>query len=396
MRYRYLVLLLIVAVGPVAGSRAGDESESLAVLVATIDANDNPAVRGALLRGMLAGLEGRRNVDPPKGWNELSSELASSDDPTVRDLASHLSQIFGDRAAMGRALDLVRDSSAEASARRTALRSLLNQQSEEASEILASLIDDPSLAIDAIRGYSIVENPSAPEVLLQRYKELKPELRRAAVETLASRKSYATELLAAIERGVVARDEIPAHVARSLGEILGDPFFDVFGEIRSVDADRVQQMEKYKQLITPEAIAKADASRGRALFKKTCGACHLLYGEGGNVGPDLTGSNRANLDYILLNSVDPSYDVPDAYKTVQVLTNDGRVINGVLAEEDAVRIVLKTAEQPRVVIAKEDIETRRISPKSMMPDGQFDQLKPQEVIDLVKYLRTTEQVELPE
>ncbi len=396
MRYRYLVLLLIVAVGPVAGSRAGDESESLAVLVATIDANDNPAVRGALLRGMLAGLEGRRNVDPPKGWNELSSELASSDDPTVRDLASHLSQIFGDRAAMGRALDLVRDSSAEASARRTALRSLLNQQSEEASEMLASLIDDPSLAIDAIRGYSIVENPSAPEVLLQRYKELKPELRRAAVETLASRKSYATELLAAIERGVVARDEIPAHVARSLGEILGDPFFDVFGEIRSVDADRVQQMEKYKQLITPEAIAKADASRGRALFKKTCGACHLLYGEGGNVGPDLTGSNRANLDYILLNSVDPSYDVPDAYKTVQVLTNDGRVINGVLAEEDAVRIVLKTAEQPRVVIAKEDIETRRISPKSMMPDGQFDQLKPQEVIDLVKYLRTTEQVELPE
>jgi putative heme-binding domain-containing protein len=120
----------------------------------------------------------------------------------------------------------------------------------------------------------------------------------------------------------------------------------------------------------------------------------LLYGEGGLVGPDLTGSNRANLDYILLNSIDPSYDVPDSYKTVQILTNDGRVVNGVLAEEDAVRVVLKTAEQPRVVVAKEDILTRKLSNLSMMPDGQLDNMKPQEVVDLIKYLRTTKQVEM--
>ena len=122
----------------------------------------------------------------------------------------------------------------------------------------------------------------------------------------------------------------------------------------------------------------------------------MLYGEGGKVGPDLTGSNRANLDYILLNSVDPSYDVPDAYKTVSVLTIDGRVVNGVLAEEDATRIVLKTPEQPRVVIAKEDIDIRKVSPKSMMPDGQLDRMKQQDVLDLIKYLRTTRQVEIPQ
>ena len=75
---------------------------------------------------------------------------------------------------------------------------------------------------------------------------------------------------------------------------------------------------------------------------------------------------------------------------------DGRSVNGVLAEEDAKRIVLKTAEQPRVVIAKEDIEVRKTSPKSMMPEGQLDQMKPQEVIDLIKYLRTTQQVEMSE
>ena len=130
--------------------------------------------------------------------------------------------------------------------------------------------------------------------------------------------------------------------------------------------------------------------------KKTCASCHVLYDDGGKIGPELTGSNRANLDYILLNSVDPSYDVPDAYKTVSVVTIDGRVVNGVLAEEDATRIVLKTVEDPRLVIAKEDIELRKISPNSMMPEGQLAKMSPQEIIDLIKYLRTTQQVELPE
>ena len=79
---------------------------------------------------------------------------------------------------------------------------------------------------------------------------------------------------------------------------------------------------------------------------------------------------------------------------VTILTEDGRAVNGVVAEEDAVRVVLKTVENPRLVIAKSDIDERVVSKKSMMPDGQLEALKPQEVFDLIKYLRTTEQVEL--
>ena len=79
---------------------------------------------------------------------------------------------------------------------------------------------------------------------------------------------------------------------------------------------------------------------------------------------------------------------------VTVVTDDGRLINGVVDEEDESKLVLKTAEQPRVVIAKADIEERKNSEKSIMPEGQLDQLKSQEVVDLIKYLRTTEQVEM--
>jgi putative heme-binding domain-containing protein len=370
-----------------------DESESLALLVKSLEVTDDSNVQSALMRGIIRGLEGQRNVAAPKGWSLLSKKFASSDNKGLRDLSLQLSQIFGDRKATQQALAILQDASADANARRRALRSLLTQRNEEVSSLLESLLDDPALRLDAIRGYAMIENATAPAVLLGRYKKMSPELRRAVIETLATRKRYAQALLHAVQQEKVSRAEIPAHVARSLKAILGDRFVKVFGEVRQLAADRTKLMAKYKKMITPLALAAADASRGRAVFKKTCAACHVLYGEGGKIGPDLTGSNRANLDYILLNSVDPSYDVPEGYKMVQIVTVDGRLINGVIDEEDGARVVLKTVEQPRVVIAKEDIEERTVSRKSMMPDGQLDQMKRQEVIDLIKYLRTTEQVE---
>jgi len=390
---RYLLLILLVCAPQ--SVNALDEADSFALLVETIKTvQTDPNSCRSLMRGMLSGLEGRRNVTPPLGWGTLSKKLGQSEDANVRDLSMKLSQIFGDREATLRSIAILKDRSADESQRRSALRSLLDQQSKEASLVFESLLDEPAFTLDAIRGYATIADASAPSILLSRYEQFSPELRRSVVETLASRKDYAEALLEAIKQKKVAREDIPVHIARSLNGILGNRFVEVFGDIRPMAIDREQTIAKYKAMITTESLASADASRGRALFQKTCAACHLLYGEGGKVGPDLTGSNRANLDYILLNSVDPSYDVPDGYKTVQILTVEGRVVNGVLAEEDAVRVVLKTPEQPRVVIAKDDIESRAISPKSIMPDGQLDQMKSGEVVDLIKYLRTTEQVEI--
>jgi len=388
-----ILLALLVTSGNSVAS-AIDEAESLTLLVETLNSTDDANVRSALMRGMLRGLEGRRNVAAPKGWSELSSKLAKTENGHVRDLANQLSQIFGDRAAVQRALAVLKDATAEPGPRRKALRALLTQQNLEASSMLELLLDEPALQIDAIRGYAMIENATAPAVLLGRYQQMKPELRRAVVETLATRKSYAQELLAAVQKKTVSREEVPTHVARSLHSLLGEQFVKVFGKVREVAQDREKTIAKYKRQLTPARIADADVSRGRALFKKTCALCHLLYGDGAKIGPDLTGSNRANLDYILLNSVDPSYDVPAGYKMVSIVTVEGRVLNGVIAEEDGTRVVLKTVEQPRVVILKEDIDVRKVSDKSMMPEGQLDKMKQQEVADLIKYLRTTEQVEM--
>ena len=394
MKYCFFILLMGFSICNLAPARAAGDAASLDLLVKTLNSTDNPQVRTILMRGMLSGLAGRRNVDAPQGWKELSNKLASSQNAEERALLQQLSQIFGDTEAMQQALATVLDTKAQTETRRKALRSLLAQQDKQVALKLESLLDDPAICLDAIRGYASVENSSAPKILLGRYANFDEPLQRAVIETLATRKGYAAGLLTAIESGKIAREDIPAHVARSLDVLLGDRFIKVFGEVQDLSADRANLMAKYKAMCSPEAMEKANASRGRAVFAKTCASCHLMYGEGGKIGPDLTGSNRANLDYILLNSVDPSYDVPEGYKMVLIQTVDGRLINGVVAEEDARRVVLKTVEQPQVVIAKEDIEARKISSKSMMPDGQLEQMKPQEMLDLIKYLRTTAQVEI--
>lgn len=374
---------------------ASNDVDSFQLVVTAVGSTTDTSVQAALLKGMLLGLEGRRSVRAPEGWSTLSTTLACSTSASVRQHALALSQIFGDTVAVASALECVQNSTIAAAQRCSTLSLLLDQQNQEASQLLKVLIDEPALTLSAIRGYAIVRNDEAPAVLISRYSKLNAQQQRAVVETLASRKAYAEALLEALKMNQIQPSAVPVQVARTLKNLLGKKFTDVYGALPVVGAEREHLIKKYKKLCKPSAVAAADASRGRAVFQKTCAACHVLYGEGGKVGPELTGANRANLDYILLNSVYPSLDVPHAYRTVSVLTVDGRVVNGVLAEEDGTKIVLRTPEQPRVVIAKEDIDFRKISSQSMMPDGQLDAMKPQEVIDLVKYLRTTEQVELP-
>ena len=391
----FILLGLLFVQGAGKDVLASNDVDSFQLVVTAVGSTTDTSVQAALLKGMLLGLEGRRSVRAPEGWSTLSTTLACSTSASVRQHALALSQIFGDTVAVASALECVQDSTIAAAQRCSTLSLLLGQQNQEASQLLKVLIDEPALTLSAIRGYAIVRNDEAPAVLISRYSKLNAQHQRAVVETLASRKAYAEALLEALKMNQIQPSAVPVQVARTLKNLLGKKFTDVYGALPVVGAEREHLIKKYKKLCNPSAVAAADASRGRAVFQKTCAACHVLYGEGGKVGPELTGANRANLDYILLNSVYPSLDVPHAYRTVSVLTVDGRVVNGVLAEEDGTKIVLRTPEQPRVVIAKEDIDFRKISPQSMMPDGQLDAMKPQEVIDLVKYLRTTEQVELP-
>ena len=115
-----------------------------------------------------------------------------------------------------------------------------------------------------------------------------------------------------------------------------------------------------------------------------------MYGEGGEIGPDITGSNRADLDYILDNILDPSAEIPEGYRIVIVTTRDGRTYSGNLASETDSQLTLRVVGSEPVTIDKADIQSRESPKVSLMPDGLLGTLKDEEVIDLIRYLRTTE------
>ena len=130
------------------------------------------------------------------------------------------------------------------------------------------------------------------------------------------------------------------------------------------------------------------------MFVRVCASCHKLFGEGAEIGPDLTGSQRANLDYVLQNVVDPSAVVGRDYRMTLVTTDDGRVVTGIVKKETESSLSLQTPTQ-LLVLAKADIADRKQSLISMMPEGLLENLKPAEVSDLVAYLANPSQVPLP-
>jgi len=369
--------------------QAGDDSMGL--LVKTAKQSNNPAVRVALLKGMLKGLEGQRNVPAPEGWSALSAELMAGDVAELQVLARELGQIFGDKKAAEDALALLRDPKARPAERRAALKSLLAQQNPGVKGALVDLLRHPDLRIDAIRAFGKVPGLGA-EQLLEHYPGFATQERRAVVETLVTRKDLAEELLAAMEDEIVLPRDIPAYSARLLTGMLGKRFTKVYGALREQSADKAKLIEKYSAMLDLPEAGKADAVYGREVYAKLCGVCHRMYGEGGILGPDLTGSNRANREYILLNIVDPNFDVPDGYKMVVLKTKTNQVLAGTISEEDDLKVVLNTVAG-REVVAKVSIKERQTLPISMMPEGMLETISSRDFLALIKYLQTEQQTE---
>ena len=373
--------------------RKMDATASLAKLVGSLARTKRPEVQTAVLSGLLLGLEGRRDVPSPKGWEQVRDDLNAVATPEVKQLVLQLGQVFGDEGATRAALAVVQDRKANPAERREFLAALLTQQRKELLPVLKSMLAEDAFRVEAIRAFSRVEGPDVPDWLLSAYPDYSPAEQLAVIETLATRKPYAEALLKALEQGQVKRSAVPAYVARSLGSLLGDRF-TVKYDVKPLTDDKKELIAKYKKLANPQALKNADASSGRAIFQRTCMACHIMFGEGGIIGPELTGSNRADLDYLLLNILDPSGDIPDAYKMVMITTKDGQMLAGTITEEDDQKVVLSTVGQ-KSVVAKGDIQSRQVSEVSMMPEGLLQILQPSEVVDLIKYFQSSEQVKLP-
>ena len=352
----------------------------------------NPDSRHLLLLGMRDGLEGRYDVSAPQNWAKVYGELRASDDESAP-IALQLSLQFGDVIAAQTLLETLQSDQNSLEDRRQAIRGLAGRKRPELKPQLFALLDDETLRRDAIRAMPSFDDDSLAEALLDRYSNFSTEDKLEVVHALASRPGYGWKLTQAIDRGSVPRRDVPVYIARLLLRIVGNRFLEVWGPVEGLSPDNEAAFVRYRTLLTDEALAKADPRHGREIFNQTCSACHQLYGEGGRIGPDLTGANRTDLVYLLGNILTPSAVIQDDYKMTMVFTSDGQVYSGVVASENERQLQLRVAnvEEP-VSIAKSQIVDREIAGLSMMPEGLLENLMAPEVIDLFAYLRSLEPV----
>ncbi|HMP06773.1 MAG TPA: DUF1080 domain-containing protein, partial [Lacipirellulaceae bacterium] len=371
-----------------------DTAASRNAIIAAARQSDDPVQQRALLAELRSALRGRPRVAKPAAWDDMFAALAGSADGAVRWEAISLGVTFGDPHAEAALRALASDASADADQRRAAVEALLEARAGGLAELLGQLLGDPELRGLALTGLARFDAPTTPHAILRAYGALSRFEKQQALATLASRAPYALALLDAVEAGQVPRTDLSADLARQLLNLQDDAvaarLADVWGTMRSTPEDKAAQIAAYRQLVESTPADLADPILGRAVFQRTCQSCHTLYGVGNDIGPDLTGSNRADLDYLLSNIVDPSAVISREYQTTIVLTDGGRVFTGVLSAEDDHSVTLPSATET-LTIPKDEIEQRSLSELSIMPDNQLQQFTDEEIVSLIAYLRGKEQ-----
>jgi putative heme-binding domain-containing protein len=375
---------------------AGLESQGgLAILVQTLGKSSDDGERLAILRAVRSALKGQRQVDAPAEWSSVYGGLAKSDSGDVRSEATALGVTFGDPAAFDSLRKVVQSRDAEADLRRDALQALLAAKDAGLATTLQLLLEEPALRDAALKGLALYDDPQTPTKLLAIYASLTPNERRAALSTLASRAPFAVALLKAVGDNQIAAAELPADLVRQLHNLKDDDvdkmLNEIWGTVRSTAEDKAQLIAHYRELITKEPTQKPDMALGRAVYAKTCQQCHTLYGVGATIGPDLTGSNRADIDYLLTNVVDPGALIAKEYRSTLLVTVDGRVITGLVTSDDGKAVTVRTATET-IVLPKDEIEESELTETSMMPDDQLKQFSEHEILSLVAYLRGKSQV----
>ncbi len=379
--------------------RAAAEESSMQALLTLLTTEKELTNQKLILAEITAMLSNRGRVKMPPEWPDVFQRLSNSEDAEVRQHVRLATVKFGDSSVFPQLRQIAVDPDASVESRVNSIATLTAGKDPDLAPVLIGLLDDELIRGTAIRALAGYGDESVTSAILAKYDSFDETQRSDAVLTLASRVESSNRLLDAIDSNEIAQSDVSAFSARQMMQLddaqLIQKLQRVWGSLRQSSAEKQAQIDKLKQQLTPDVLAKADLSNGRALFDTTCGKCHKLFGAGGDIGPNITGSNRIDLDYTLHNMIDPNALIGKDYQATKILTDDGRVIVGLLKEENDSAVVIQTANE-KLVVEKDEIASRTLSDTSMMPEGQLDPMTDEQIRDLIAYLASPVQVNLPD
>jgi putative heme-binding domain-containing protein len=246
----------------------------------------------------------------------------------------------------------------------------------------------PGFRARLITAIARLDAPQVAEVVLAHYDRFEPDEKPVAIQMLTQRLAWSKLLLAAIAAGRLPAHDLNLSQVRKLLAFGDKELIDAvqarWGHIRDArDPQREGVIARMRTLIRGN---HGDAAEGEKVFRRICAQCHKIHGQGNDVGPEITLNGRSSFDQLLSNVFDPNLVIGAAYRAVVVVTKEGRVLTGLLAEDNPRRIVLKMQGGKIETVPRDDVDTFRISNVSLMPEQIENQMKPQEIVDLFTFL----------
>lgn len=362
----------------------------LSKVVGVLGAMD--ASQGSVIAAGLTGLiEGQRGktlaVDAEA--RAVIGRLAKSTVAAVAAKAQQLGSLWGDSAALRANLERILNPSAPDAERIAGIKSLSTQRTEDVREGLlrvARSAGSDAVRVEAVRALGTVGHDVIGDKLLAQWGQSTPAVRRATAELMSTRDVWISQFLKACKAGTVKRGDVPPTVIRNLSthrnDIVRMMAQEAFGKFNASGADKLKLITDKRRVVVQGPI---DIEAGHQVAKKSCLICHMMYGEGGQVGPDLTGVGRSSLDALLHNVINPNEIIGQGYENVEVETKDGRTVSGRLVENSGIRVRILSIGGQEEVIGKADVSSLRVTPNSVMPEG-LEQMPDADFRNLIWYI----------
>ncbi|MCH7686002.1 MAG: c-type cytochrome [Planctomycetes bacterium] len=246
------------------------------------------------------------------------------------------------------------------------------------------------LQLAAVEALADQKNDRVGKLLLAEWRGYSPKVRRDVVDALLSSTKRIDALFAAVESKQVQRSEIERDKKQLL---LNHPNANVRSRSRKlfgneVSSDRAKVVAAYQKTLDLEG----DIQRGGKLFEKNCSICHKVGDKGHQVGPDFASVlNKSDAD-LIISILDPNREAQPNFTSYTLITQQGRIHTGIITAETATSITLRRAEGKQDVILRSNIDMLVSSGKSIMPEGLEKDISPQQLADLLKFIRTIKPV----
>ena len=354
------------------------------------------AHRQTLISGFLEAYQGREIKQLPES---LTQEIAAFQKSLGRDDLV-LNIRLGKEDAIDQALKYIADEGADRPKRLSYMEVLGEVKPPKAIPVLIGLMGSPSIAIKRATLQSLInfDDPAIGTAICTRYHSQLPDeqdLRSIAHRVLASRAPWAKQLLLEVDAFRIKANLLPLDIVQQM-RLHNDPEVQallnkLWGKTRASSEEKQAQVSRLRTVLRAQrgkATEVEQLTRGHALFTKHCATCHTLFEEGGKTGPNLTGYERDNIDFMLLSVVDPSAAIREEFTQFQIVTTSGLVLTGLIDTQDERTVSIRGANNQSTLLNRDEVEVLKAMDTSIMPDGLVDKINDVELADLFAYVMT--------